>query len=1128
MKQRSHESPADLSSRFADLPPAKQALLRQRLKRKRLEFVLNQTIPRRVTSDPTQLSFAQQRLWFLDQYQPDRSVYNVSSALWLKGRLDLDAIKQSIAEVVRRHESLRTTFANVNGEPLQVIAPAISDCLTVIDLRDRAENEREDQARRLASGEARRPFDLEQGPLFRATLLRLDEADHILVLLMHHIVSDGWSMGVLHRELSILYQAFSRSQPFLLEALPIQYADYALWQRQWLQGQVLESELSYWTKQLQEVPAILDLPRDHPRPSVQSYRGARQSIQLSRELAQRLKALSQKEGVTLFMTLLAAFSALLYRYTGQTDIVVGSPIAGRNRTEIEGLIGFFVNTLVLRSDLSGNPTFRELLRRVRKTSLEAYEHQELPFEKLVEELKPERSLSHSPLFQVMFVLQNTPDPAWRLEGLAVSPLRITGETAKFDLTLFMQETSDALTGSVQYSTDLFNEQTILRLLGHFEVLLQGIVSNPQQAISALPLLTAGEKHRLLIDWNATEKEYPGDKCLHQQFESQVERSPDEIAVIFENQQLTYRELNARANQLAHYLQKHGVGPDVLVGICLERCLEMPIAILGILKAGGAYVPLDPEYPMERLAFMLKDAKVSMLLTQQRLLDRLRLCEAMILDMDTSFEVIARESQDNPAGGGTAKNLAYVIYTSGSTGRPKGVMITHQAICNRLHWGQEAYPLAAADRVVQLSSFSFDFSIWEFFGPLLVGARLVMTRPGQHLDSAKTIKLIADQKITTVHFVPSVLEIYLEDEGFHACSSLKRVFCGGENLPVQVQERFFSRLDADLYNQYGPTEACIDATFWKCKQGTFRPYVPIGRPIANAQIYLLDTHLHPVPVGVTGELYIGGVGLARGYLYQPGVTAEHFVPDPFSNEPGSRLYKTGDLARYLCDGDLEVLGRLDHQVKIRGIRIELEEIENVLREHASVRDALVVARNQAPGAKQLAAYVVPNSDSELSVGELHSFLKQRLPKYMLPSAFLFLDALPLMSNGKVDRKALPVPDGRRLEQDESVSAPRTPIEEMLADIWTEVLKLEKIGIHNNFFDLGGHSLLATQIVSRIRETLQIELPLRKLFEKPTIAELAELITEESCRNMDSADMSDILTELESMSDEKALKSMPRDS
>ena len=1125
MKQRSNESPADLSSRFADLSPAKRTLLQQRLKKKDLEFLLNQTIPRRATPGPAPLSFSQQRLWFLDQYEPNSSVYNVSNVLRLKGRLNNDALKQSLEEIARRHEALRTTFANLDGEPLQVIAPTLNGSLALVDLKDRPDIEREDEARRLAVEEARRPFDLTRGPVFRTTLIRLGEADHLLVLVMHHIVSDGWSMGVLHRELSVLYQAFSHSQPSPLAELPIQYADYALWQRQWLQGEVLESQLSYWRKQLHGVPAILDLPKDHPRPAVKSDRGARLSIQLSRELTQGLKALSQKEGVTLFMTLLAAFKTLLYRYTGQTDIVVGSPIAGRNRTEIEDLIGFFVNTLVLRSDLSGTPTFRELLRRVRKTSLEAYEHQDLPFEKLVEELKPERSLSHSPLFQVMFVLQNTPDTAWRLEGLAVSPLRITGETAKFDLTLFMQETSDALTGSLQYSTDLFNEQTILRLLGHFEVLLQGIVSNPQQAISALPILTAGEKHRLLIDWNATEKEYPGDKCLHQRFESQVERSPDEIAVIFENQQLIYRELNARANQLAHYLQKHGVGPDVLVGICLERCLEMPIAILGILKAGGAYVPLDPEYPKERLAFMLKDAKVSMLLTQQRLLDRLPLCEAMILDIDTSFEVIARESQDNPAGGGTAKNLAYVIYTSGSTGRPKGVMITHQAICNRLHWGQEAYPLAAADRVLQLSSFSFDFSIWEFFGPLLVGARLVMTRPGQHLDSAKTIKLIADQKITTVHFVPSVLEIYLEDEGFHACSSLKRVFCGGENLPVQVQERFFSRLDADLYNQYGPTEACIDATFWKCKQGTFRPYVPIGRPIANAQIYLLDSHLHPVPVGVTGELYIGGVGLARGYLYQPGVTAEHFVPDPFSNEPGSRLYKTGDLARYLCDGDIEFLGRLDHQVKIRGIRIELEEIENVLREHASVRDAIVVARNQAPGAKQLAAYVVLDPDTMLTAGELRGFLKQKLPEYMLPSAFVFLDTLPLTPNGKVDRKALPVPDGRRLEQDESVSAPRTPIEEMLADIWAEVLKLEKIGIHDNFFDLGGHSLLATQIVSRIRETLQIELPLRKLFQKPTIAELAELIIEESCRNMDSADMSGILTELESMSDEEALKSMP---
>ncbi|MEX0805585.1 MAG: amino acid adenylation domain-containing protein [Candidatus Binatia bacterium] len=874
----------------------------------------------------------------------------------------------------------------------------------------------------------------------------------------------------------------------------MQYADYALWQREWLKGPELERQLSYWKKQLEGAPGVLNLPTDHPRPAVQTYRGARQSIELSRELTQGLKALSQKEGVTLFMTLLAAFQTLLHRYTGQEDVAVGSPIASRTRPELEDLIGFFVNTLVFRTELPGNPTFEEVLARVRKIALAAYEHQDLPFEKLVEELKPERSLSHSPLFQVMFVLQNAPSTALNLEGLRVSPVRVGGETAKFDLTLFMHEGAEGLRASLQYSSDLFNQETITRMLGHFEVLLQSIVANSNRPIWALPILTAAEKQQLLVEWNDTQKDYPRDKCLHELFEEQVEKTPDAVAVIFEDQQLTYRDLNARANQLAHHLRKLGVGPDVLVGLCVERSLAMLVALLGILKAGGAYVPLDPEYPKERLAYVLEDANLSTLVTQQRLFDHLPDHKARVFNLDTDCDLIAREREENPAGGGTAQNIAYVIYTSGSTGKPKGVMIAHHALCNRLLWGQEAYPLAAADRVLQLASFSFDFSVWEFFGPLLVGARLIMNPPGQHLDSAKTIEIIADQKITTVHFVPSALEVFLEDDGLQACNSLRRVFCGGENLPVKLQERFYSRLEADLYNQYGPTEACIDATFWKCEQGDFQQSVPIGRPIANTQIYLLDSHLHLVPVGVPGEIYIGGDGLARGYLNRPELTAEKFIANPFSNEPGGRLYRTGDLARYLPDGNIEFLGRVDHQVKIRGFRIELGEIESVLGQQAAVREAAVLAREDNPGDKRLVAYVVPRQEAAPTISELRSFLKQKLPEYMIPSLFVFLDSLPLSPNGKVDRKALPAPDQNRPESDESYVAPRTPAEQILAAIWAKLLGVNQVGIRDNFFDLGGHSLLAVRLFAEIEKAFKKRPPLASLFQEATIEHLASLISE----------------------------------
>ena len=1101
MKQGSKESiPPDMSSRFADLSPAKRTLLQQRLKKKDLEFLLNQTIPQRAIPEPAPLSFSQQRLWFLDQYEPNSSVYNVSSVLRLKGSLDKDALKQSLEEIVRRHEALRTTFANPDGEPLQVIAPTLNDSLAVIDLRDRPESEREDEACRLAAEETRRPFDLARGPVFRSTLIRLDEENHVLVLVMHHIVSDGWSMGVLHGELSVLYRAFSHSQPSPLAELPIQYADYAVWQREWLKGPELESQLSYWKKQLEGTPGALKLPTDHPRPAVQTYRGARRSIELSKELSQGLKALSRKEGVTLFMILLAAFQTLLYRYTRQQDVVVGSPIANRNRTEVEGLIGFFVNSLVLRTDLSGNPSFRELLQRVRKMALEAYEHQDLAFEKLVEELNPKRSLSYSPLFQVMFVLQNAPGTVWQLEGLTVSPVRIGRETAKFDLTLFMQETGDALTGSLQYSTDLFSEQTIVRMLGHFEVLLQGIVSNPQQAISALPILTAAEKHQLLTEWNGPHKDYPLDKCLHELFEEQVEKTPDALAVIFEDQQLTYRQLNTRANQLAHHLRKLGVGPDIRVGVCVERSSAMLAALLGILKAGGAYVPLDPDYPKDRLALLLEDSRASTVVTEQRFADRFPQHHAILMCLDDESANIAQESIENPATDVTPKSLAYVIYTSGSTGTPKAVMIEHRSVINYLYWFNHAVPADELQILPAITKLTFDASLKQLFAPLLQAGRVWILPDEVISDPPVLVKTLSTRSETSLNCVPTLWNALLDvvESGQTSLSreALSVLLLGGEQLNTSLTDRtlaIFPRIK--IWNLYGPTEATANAI-----AGTITCDKPIGlgKPIANTAIALLDASLEPVPLGITGELYIGGVGLARGYLGRADLTAEKFIPNPFSKEPGARLYKTGDLARYRSSGDIEFVGRSDNQVKIRGFRIELGEVEVVLAQHPAVKESVVVVQEVTPGVRRLVGYVVSQQASS-NTQEFRSFLRSKLPDYMVPSAFVFLGSLPLTPNGKVDRNALPVPQRGRFELDENFTAPRNLIEEIVAGIWAEVLKLDQVDVYDNFFDVGGHSLLATQVVSRLNQAFQLELPLRNLFESPTVAALAERIDELRCNH-----------------------------
>ncbi|HLL70298.1 MAG TPA: amino acid adenylation domain-containing protein, partial [Pyrinomonadaceae bacterium] len=1096
------ERPFETAGGLDELTPEQQSLLMLMLREKaakqaeaqpRQEQQSIRPLPRRGRAP---LSFAQQRLWFLDQFEPDSAVYNIPAAVRLSGVLDASALERSFNEVVRRHEILRTSFALVAGQPAQEIADALTPPLPVIDLSGMDEGEREAEVRRRASAEAQLPFDLSRSPLWRATLLRVADDEHVLLLTMHHIISDAWSMGILIREVAALYEAYTRGQRSPLAELPIQYADYAHWQREWLEGERLEAQLSYWREQLADSPKLLELPTDRPRPAVQRYHGASVPFTLSRELTEALQELGRREGATLFMTLLAAFKIVLARYAETQDVAVGTPIAGRSRAELEGLIGFFVNTLVLRTDLSGDPTFIELLGRVREMTLGAYAHQDVPFEKLVEELQPERELSHAPLFQVMFTLQNAPRPSLELSGLTLSQVEMDAGTAMFDLSLSVEETPRGLFGVFEYNTDLFDASTIRRLAGHLQNLLTGVVAAPRRRVSSVPLLDEDERRLLLSKWNATREDYPLETPLHELIEAQVERTPDAVALFFEDERLTYRELNERANRLAHHLRSHGVAPETVVGICMERSLDMVTGLLGIMKAGGAYLPLEPEYPKERLSYMLRDARVRVILTQRKFAEDLPAHTARVVCVETDGDEIARARIRNPASGVAASNLIYIIYTSGSTGEPKGAMLAHRGVSNCLHWMQQRHRLTAEDRVLLKAPLSFDSSVWELFWPLMVGAGVVVARAGEQRDSAYLAQLIARRRVTTVHFVPSMFQVFLEEKNLEACDSLRHVVCGGEALPVASLARFYGRLTGELHNFYGPTETSIGSIDYICSERDVdRWIVPIGRPIANTECYLLDANLQPVPVGVPGELYTGGVGLARGYLKRPALTAEKFIPHPFSDEPGARLYRTGDRARFLPDGQIEFLGRADHQVKLRGLRIELGEIEAALCKHPSVHDAVVVVREDVPGDKRLVAYPVFKSGAAAAVpaSELRLFLKETLPDFMLPSAFVALDKIPLTHNVKIDRRALPTPDTTaRRDACDSYVAPRTPHELIVASAWSQVLGVEVVGLHDNFFELGGHSLLATQVMSRLRESFQLELPLRALFESPTVAELARRV------------------------------------
>jgi len=1078
-----------LLQRKANLSVAKKALLTKLMQGK----LQTNAIPRRQQSDSIPLSFAQERLWFLEQLDPNQPLYNEPTALRLRGVLNIDALQKSLNEIVKRHESLRTTFTTTNGQPVQIITSTLNLNLPIISLQSLSLNERENSARSLAIEEASQPFDLGKEPLIRVKLLQLSQTEYVLLLTMHHIICDRWSFAILVQELITLYQAFSNSQPSTLVELPIQYADYALWQRQYLTGEVLEKQTSYWEKQLADAPALLELPTDHPRSPMMSNRGSKLSFKISPELTQALKELSQQEEATLFITLLTTFKVLLYRYTQQTDILVGTTIAGRNRGEIEKLIGFFVNTIVLRTDLDGQPSFRELLRRVREVALGAYAHQDLPFEQLVEKLQPERSLSHTPLFQVMFQLQNTPNQTLELPGLTWETLQFHNDTAKFDLSLSMIETETGLVGNFDYKTDLFEAVTITRMQGHFQTLLEGIVANTDQVIEKILLLTTAEQNQLL-EWNNTQVNYPQDLCIHQLFETQVQKTPDAVAVVFENQQLTYRELNAKANQLAHYLQKQGVKPEVLVGICVERSLDMIVGILGILKAGGAYVPLDPAYPQERLAFMVQDAKVSVLLTQMKLLQSIPVLPTQLIHLDRDWEEIAQSPSSNPVNTQLhLDNLAYIIYTSGSTGQSKGVMIQHFSLVNAYFAWETAYQLHTnATSHLQMASFSFDVFSGDLIRALCSGGKLVLCPRDVLLAPEQLYELMQKQKVDCAEFVPAVLRNliqYLENSQ-QRIDFMRLLICGSDSWSASEYRHFlqFCSSQTLLINSYGLTETTIDSSYFAriAKDLIGEQLLPIGRPFPNTQFYILDKYLQPAPIGVAGELYIGGFNLARGYRHRPELTAEKFIPNPFSNNPGKRLYKTGDLVRYLPDGNIEFIQRIDNQVKIRGFRIEIGEIEAVINQHLEVRQSVVIAREHLQNNKRLVAYVVPHS-IDICALKIRNYLKAKLPDYMIPAAFVMLEAFPLTPNGKIDRRGLPAPDTIQ-QSEENTSLALTPVQEMLAGIWTEILGIKQVGIHDNFFELGGHSLLATRVISQIRKVFKVELPLRCLFESPTVAEL----------------------------------------
>ena len=1082
----------DLTGRMAALSAEQRTLFEARLKERGLRAPAADRIPRRPREDanlfPT--SIDQERLWFIEQLQPGNSAYNIFSASRIKGPLDAALMQRVVKELIARHEVLRTTFTVVDDQPMQVVHPRMEFTLTPFDLGAWPEEERESEALRLVTEDFARPFDLEKGPLFRIGLLRLAADDHVLHVNMHHTVTDRWSGAIFERETGALYEAFAKGAPSPLPPLPIQYADYALWQRERAESEIYREQAAYWSRRLAGAPFVLEVPTDYPRPPIQNFRGARVYTRYPKRLLDALRELARREGVTMFTLALAAYKALLYRYTGQETILVGSTFANRDRPELQNMVGYLLNLIVLSTDMSGNPTFRELLRRERESVLGGFANQDLPFGKLVQELRPAQDASRNPIVQHSLIYLDFPElTVMETLGLNAKHLDIDNGASRFDMTLAMTETPRGYEVDIEYPTDLYRRERIERMTRHLENLLEGVAADPGRRLSELPLLSEGEARGLLVEWNATAVDYSRGQCVHELFEAQAARTPDAVALLFEDERVTYRELNEQANRVARYLREAGVERGGLVGLCLGRSTRMVVGLLGILKAGGAYVPLDERYPPERLFFMLKDAAVRVLLTEERLLGKLPPHEARAVCLDAEWDEVNRRGAENLNGSVTSELRAYVIYTSGSTGQPKGVEVSHRAVVNFLTAMRRQTSLDATDALLAVSTLSFDIAATEIYLPLISGARVHVASREAVSDGARLAKLLASSGATVMQATPATWRMLLAAD-WQGDARLK-VFSAGEALDRALANQLLERC-GEVWNLYGPTETTIYSGVLRVGEGDGP--VPIGPPIANTQFYVLDRFMNPVPIGIYGELWIGGAGPAQGYRNRPGLTAEKFVPDPFSSEPGARLYRTGDLVRYLEDGSLEFGGRLDYQVKVRGFRIELGEVEAALSRHPEVRAAVVVARADRPGEQRLIAYHVGDEGRVPTPGEWRTFLKESLPEYMIPSLFIRLDELPLLPNGKVNRRALPAPDASRPELRRAFVAPGTPTEAKLVEIWANVLALKQVGIHDDFFELGGDSILATRLVSRVRRAFGVELPLRDLFWKSTVCELAPRIEE----------------------------------
>jgi amino acid adenylation domain-containing protein len=1068
-------------------------------------------------------SFAQERMWFMDQLQPGIPAYNLPVVLRVPVPMDEAILERVLAEVAARHESLRTTFRTGDDRrPVQVVHPPAPVPLTVIDLREMEKEAREEEAQRIAFVEARTPFDLAAGPVMRATLVRLAAEDHLLLLTLHHIVGDGWSLGVLFRELSMLYDAFASGRPSPLPPLPIQYADFAVWQRRQLSGAALEAHLAYWRGQLAGAPPLIQLPADRPRPPVASFRGGMVPLAITPETTERLRAAAQRAGATLYMTLLAAFGALLHRWGAGDDVVIGSPIASRTRSELEGLIGFFANTLVLRTRLEGDPPFLALLERVKQATVGAYAHQDLPFEKLVEELAPERSLAHNPLFQVAFSFQNAGSAQAAQAGSAPPPdAPDTGSgTAKFDLMLALGEAGGGVIGALEFAADLFDPPTVMRMADHFVRLVNAVADDPEARISTLPVMGEEETEHVVRTWNARRTEWdPADSAVAR-FDRQAAARPDAAAVVHEGAHLTYGALRARADALARRLRTLGVGPEQVVGACLERSPELVVAILGILRAGGAYLPLDPAHPAERLSYLLRDAGVRVVLTTEALRDS--------VPSDAEVRVVCLDAadadpvdDDAPLPLPAPESLAYVIYTSGSTGRPKGVMVQHRELAWLVSTMSYA-EITPDDRVALATAPSFDPSVMEIFGALCHGARLVVFGRDEVLSGRGFVQRLRERTISVLYQTAPLFRQVVRQTS-DAFRTLRVVMVGGEAIEGHwFREVLRGGPPRRLIHMYGPTETTVVSCYYDVRHPDgFALGPPIGHPVENTTQYVLDARLRPVPVGVPGELYIGGDCVARGYLGRPSLTAERFIPDPFGAVPGARLYRSGDLARWRADGEAEFLGRADSQVKVRGFRVEPGEVESVLAAHPDVGVCAVVAGHDAGGDARLVAYVVPPPGGrDAGVAELRGWMRERLPEHMVPAFFVPLEALPLMPSGKVDRGRLPDPEAARPALEEAFVAPRTPVEEAVAAMWGEVLGMERVGVMDNFFELGGHSLMCTQVASRVREAFGVELPLRAFFEHPTVAGLSLAIIRSQAEDTHGDDLADLLSELEALPDEEA--------